>query len=34
MNLTHHQLDLELDGALDAIIDAPATQEQADALSA
>jgi peptide chain release factor 1 len=34
VNLTLHQLDQVLDGALDAIIDALATKEQAQALSA
>jgi peptide chain release factor 1 len=34
VNLTLHQLDQVLDGALDAVIDALATQEQAQALSA
>ncbi|MGO9453551.1 MAG: peptide chain release factor 1 [Candidatus Binataceae bacterium] len=34
VNLTLHQLDLVLDGALDPIIDALAQQEQAEALSA
>jgi peptide chain release factor 1 len=34
VNLTLHQLDLVLDGALDPIIDALATKEQAQALSA
>lgn len=34
VNLTLHQLDLVLDGQLDAIIDALATQDQAQALSA
>jgi peptide chain release factor 1 len=34
INLTIHQLDQFLDGALDPVIDALATQEQAQALSA
>jgi peptide chain release factor 1 len=34
VNLTLHQLDQVLDGALDTIIDALATKEQAQALSA
>ena len=34
VNLTLHQLDQVLDGALDTVIDALATQEQAQALSA
>jgi peptide chain release factor 1 len=34
VNLTLHQLDQVLDGAIDAVIDALTTQEQAEALSA
>ena len=34
VNLTLHQLDQVLDGAIDALIDALTSQEQADALSA
>jgi peptide chain release factor 1 len=34
VNLTVHQLEQVLDGALDAVIDALATKEQAQALSA
>jgi peptide chain release factor 1 len=34
INLTIHQLDQFLDGAIDNMIDALATQEQAEALSA
>ena len=33
VNLTLHQLDQVLDGAIDQIIDALATREQAEALS-
>ena len=34
VNLTLHQLDQVLDGAIDELIDALATKEQSDALSA